>query len=80
MLTNEQTLDRYTRLARMAGALPRTDDYQRGYLQGLRSRYHREQFGFHDEHARWIEFGDSPAYPEFGKGYRDGLAASEPQP
>jgi hypothetical protein len=82
MSTNQKAFDhhdRYTRLARMAATHPHTDDYQRGYLRGLRSRCHREQFLVHDEHARWIKYGDGSTCTEFGRGYLDGLAGLEPQ-
>ena len=82
MLNNQKTPDRhdhYTRLAQLAVADSGSDDYQRGYLQGLRCRYYREQFGASSELAQWRASADSPEYPEFGRGYRDGLAGIEPQ-
>jgi len=83
MLSNQKPVDRhdrYTRLAQMAVADSRSDDYQRGYLYGLRCRYYREQFGADNEFAQWRVSAESPEYPEFGRGYRDGLAGVEPQP
>ena len=70
----------YTKQTRMAAAVSASDDYRRGYLEGLRRHYRADQIGANDEHLRWLVFPDSPGYEEFERGYCDGLAGSEPQP
>jgi hypothetical protein len=74
-----ERLVNYTKRTRMATAVAASDDYRRGYLEGLRHHYRVDQLGASDEHLRWLVFPDSPEYAEFERGYCDGLVGSEPQ-
>ena len=71
---------RYMKRARMTGTITTSDEYRRGYLEGLRRHYDAGQFDAKDEHAQWLGFADTPEYVEVGRGYRDGLAGVEPRP
>jgi hypothetical protein len=80
MLNIIEKAGRFLRRTQSAAAAACSDDYLRGYLQGLR-RHHREGRSVNDdEHAQWLGFADSPALPDLERGYRDGLAGIEPQP
>ena len=79
MLAILDKLRRYTKRARVAAASAVSDDYLRGYLQGVRHRRRVEQFGAEDEHAQWLGFADSPESVELERGYRDGFAGIEQQ-
>jgi len=46
-------------------------DYWRGYMRGLRRRYHGENFGTADEHEKWMALVDDEYRQEMGRGYRD---------
>lgn len=73
---NEAT---FRALARRAKLL--TGDYGAGYLRGLRRAHHGESFGTPSEHALWSRLGlDGDTGEEQGRGYRDGLAGTEPSP
>lgn len=50
-------------------------DYWRGYMRGLRRRYHGENFGTDDEHQKWLSLIGDSYRQEMGQGYRDGLEA-----
>ncbi len=47
-------------------------DYWRGYIRGLRRRYHGEKFGTDEEHEQWMNMIDDKDREELGRGYRDG--------
>lgn len=49
--------------------------YWAGYIRGLRRRYHGEDFGTAEDHARWMSLIDDPdeTRVERGQGYRDAL-------
>jgi hypothetical protein len=79
MLTILKRLRHYVIRARVAAANAPTDDYLRGYLQGVRHRQRVKQFGAQDEHAQWVGFADTPESMELERGYRDGLAGVELQ-
>jgi hypothetical protein len=70
---------RYRKQARAAQAAATSEDYMRGYLQGLRHRHRIAQVGAKDEHAQWLGFADSPESLELERGYRDGCDGVEPQ-
>lgn len=73
---NEAT---FQALARRAKLL--TGDYGAGYLRGLRRAHHGDAFGTADEHALWSSLGlDGDTREELGRGYRDGLAGTDPVP
>jgi hypothetical protein len=80
MLTILNQFRRYMKRARAAATAVASDDYLRGYLQGLRHHQRVEQFGAQDEHAQWLGFADSPESIELQRGYRDGFAGIEPRP
>jgi hypothetical protein len=80
MLTILDEFRRYMKRARNAATIAASDDYRRGYLQGLRRHYRVAGFGADDEHAQWLGFADAPEYVEVARGYRDGLAGIEPKP
>ena len=44
---------RYVKRTRGATATALSDDYRRGYLQGLRHHYRVAQTGADDKHAKW---------------------------
>ena len=69
----------YLRRTQSAAIAACSDDYLRGYLQGLRHHQRVEQFGAQDRHAQSLAFADNPALPDLERGYRDGLAGIEPQ-
>lgn len=70
----------YLRRAQGADAVACSDDYLRGYLQGLRRHNRGKSSSTCDEHVQWLGFADTPAPPDLERGYRDGLAGIEPQP
>jgi hypothetical protein len=80
MMTIVDEFRRYMKRVRAAAAIAAADDYQRDCLQGLRHHYGVGQVGAQDEHAQWSGFADSPEDLEVGRGYRDGVAGSEPLP
>lgn len=49
-------------------------DYWRGYMRGLRRRYHGEAFGTDDEHQQYLGLINDPTRAEMGRGYRDGFS------
>jgi hypothetical protein len=77
MLTILDQVRRYLKRARAAATAATSDDYLRGYLQGLRHHQRVKQFGAQDKHAQWLGFTDSPESVEFERGYRDGFAGIE---
>jgi len=79
MLTFLDRFRRYMTRSRAAAASAPSDDYLRGYLQGMRHRQRAKQFGAQDEHAQWVGFADSPESIDLERGYRDGFAGVEPQ-
>ena len=80
MLTILEQFRRYMKRPRAAATTVTSDDYLRGYLQGLRHHHRVKQFGAQDEHAQWLGFADSPESVELERGYRDGFAGIEPRP
>ena len=52
-------------------------DYWRGYMRGLRRRFHGENFGTLEEHEKWMSMVDDVHRKELGQGYRDGFMAYE---
>jgi len=47
-------------------------DYFRGYMRGLRRRYHGENFGDSGEHEKWLSVIDDDYRREMAQGYHDG--------
>ena len=47
-------------------------DYWRGYIRGLRRRYHGNNFGTDEEHEQWMNMIDDEDREQLGRGYRDG--------
>ena len=73
---NEEKFQTLMRRARLL-----TSDYGAGYQRGLRRHYHGERFGTAEEHALWSRLGlDGDTREELGRGYRDGLAGTDPAP
>jgi hypothetical protein len=70
---------RYVKRTRGFAPIAPNDDYRRGYLQGLRRYYAAGHASADDNHAHWLVLPDSPEHAEFDRGYRDGLAGTEPQ-
>jgi hypothetical protein len=55
-----------------------TGDYSTGYQYGVCYRYHGEKFATAAEHERWSRMVlNGVSCPEFGRGYRDGLAGRD---
>ena len=75
-----EKLVRYTKRTQMAARVAGSDDYRRGYLEGLRRHYCVDQLGENSVRPLWLVFPDSHEHAEFERGYCDGLAGSEPQP
>jgi hypothetical protein len=73
---------KYQRASVMAAAMAAVDpdaaDYWLGYQRGLRRAHFGEQFGTADVHRLWLTIADEGGdrrQREWGRGYRDGLAA-----
>ena len=49
-------------------------DYYRGYMRGLRRKYHGEKFGTDAEHEQWMSLINDPHRAGMGQGYRDGFS------
>lgn len=47
-------------------------DYWRGYMRGLRQRYHGNNFGDPADHAKWLSLINDDYRREMGQGYHDG--------
>ena len=48
-------------------------DYWRGYMRGLRRRYHGENFGTNEEHQLWLTANGDETRRQRSQGYRDGF-------
>ncbi len=56
-------------------------DYWEGFARGLRRAYHGTIFGTEVQHAHWLSLatdGGDESSRKRGRGYRDGLAVSDP--
>jgi len=56
-------------------------DYWEGFARGLRRAYHGAVFGTEHEHSHWLSLatdGSDESSRKRGRGYRDGLAVSDP--
>ena len=59
-------------------------DFNRGYMKGLRRKYHGENFGTDEDHRRWLSVGFYEITPgvtdthrlEMSKGYRAGFGVA----
>ena len=63
-LTKAQTLYKYGK--------DEEKDYWRGYMRGIRRRYHGEKFDTEDAHQQWLGFINDDYHREVGRGYRAG--------
>ena len=52
--------------------LDENKDYWRGYIRGLRRRYHGDDFGTDEEHEQWMNMIHDEYREQLGRGYRDG--------
>jgi len=59
---------------------PPRAEYWCGFTRGLRRAHHGERFGTAAEHDLWLAAADSddPTRADRGRGYRDGMQATDP--
>lgn len=68
----KETFEREMAQARTFYELGTDSDYWRGYMRGLRRRYHGENFGDVGDHEKWLDCINDDYRRELGQGYRDG--------
>lgn len=70
---DEQRFKREMAKAQAFRKIGENPDYWRGFIRGLRRRYHGEDFGTAEEHRTWMAMIDDEYRKELGRGYRDGF-------
>lgn len=80
-MTEEDFKSEFARAETLRRSLgdPKQERYWRGYLAGLRKRYHGNAFGTEQEHERWIKAINhrDPMRRMEARGYRDGWKGSD---
>jgi len=69
----KQTFEHEMAKAKTFHDLGEKTDYYRGYMRGLRRKFHGEKFGTDAEHEKWMSLITDPCRAETGQGYRDGF-------
>lgn len=69
---------RFRTLNRQVTLLDHNDEYRRGYLRGLRRKFHGDAFGTERDHTLWMSMANDPLREQLGRGYRDGFEGREP--
>ena len=70
---NQATFEHEMAKAKTFSELGERSDFYRGYMRGLRRRYHGENFGEPGEHEKWLDLINDDYREEMGRGYRAGF-------